>query len=76
MLSNLLRNEDFATGCNCSNFHANFFFAQSLLSFGQYEKTSSETTRFGGSILMRFKLLEPPQLLLHASQFAFKSVEK
>ena len=53
-----------------------FFFAQSMLSFGQYEINSSEATRFWGSILMRFELLEPPLFPLHAFQFAFKSVEK
>ena len=46
-----------------------------MLSFSQYEIKSSESTRFHGSILMRFKSLEPPQFTLHASQFAFKSVE-
>ena len=52
------------------------FFAQFMLSFGQYEMKSSEAARFRGSIFMRFKLLEPPQFLLHTSEFAFKSVEK
>ena len=51
-------------------------FANSMLSFSQYELKSSEATRFRGSISMRFKSLEPPQFLLHASQFVFKSVEK
>ena len=46
-----------------------------MLSFGQYEIKSSESTRFRGSILMRFESLEPPQFSLHASQFALKSVE-
>ena len=50
--------------------------AQSMLSFGQYEMKSSEATPFRGSISMQFKWLEPPQFPLHASQFAFKSVEK
>ena len=53
-----------------------FFSARSKLSFAQYEMKSSEATPFRGSILMRFKSLEPPQVLLYASQFAFKSVEK
>ena len=54
------------------------FFAESMLYFAQYELKSSETTPFRGSILflMRFRLLEPPQVLLHAPQFAFKSVKK
>ena len=54
------------------------FFAQFMLglSFGQYEMKSSEAARFRGSIFMRFKSLEPPQFLLHTSEFAFKSVEK
>ena len=51
-------------------------FDNSMLSFSQYELKSSEATRFRGSMLMRFKSLEPPQFLLHASQFAFKSVGK
>ena len=51
-------------------------FANSMLSFSQYELKSSEATRFRGSISMRFKSLEPPQILLHASQFALNSVEK
>ena len=41
---------------------------------GMYELKSSEATPFCGSISMRFKSLEPPQILLHASLFAFKSV--
>ena len=52
------------------------FFAESMLYFAQYERKSSEATPFRGSILMRFRLLEPPQVLLHAPQFAFKSVKK
>ena len=54
------------------------FFAESMLYFAQYELKSSEATPFCGSILilMRFRLLEPPQVLLHAPQFAFKSVKK
>ena len=36
------------------------FFAQSMLSYGQYELKSSEAAPFCGSILMRFKSLEPP----------------
>ena len=52
------------------------FFAQSMLSYGQYELKSSEATPFRGSILMRVESLEPPQSFLHASRFAFKSVEK
>ena len=51
-------------------------FANSMLSFSQYELKSSEATRFRGSISMRFKTLEPPQILLNASQFALNSVEK
>ena len=51
-------------------------FDNSMLSFSQYELKSSEATRFRGSILMRFKSLEPPQFILRASQFAFKSVGK
>ena len=46
-----------------------------MLSFGQYEIKSSESSRFHGSILLRFESLEPPQFSLHAPQFAFKSVE-
>ena len=42
-----------------------------MLSFGQYEMKSSEATLFRGSILNRFKSLEPPQVPLHASQFVF-----
>ena len=53
-----------------------FFFTRSMLSFAQYEMKSSETTPFRGSILMRLISLEPPQVLLHALQFAPKSVEK
>ena len=53
-----------------------FFFTRSMLSFAQYEMKSSEATPCRGSILMRFILLEPPQVLLHAFQFASKSVEK
>ena len=52
------------------------FFAQSMLSYGQYELKSSEATPFRGSILMQFKWLESPQSFLRASRFAFKSVEK
>ena len=44
-------------------------------SFVQYEIKSSGATPFLGPILMRFEWLEPPQVFLHASQFAFKSVE-
>ena len=44
-----------------------FFFTQSMLIYDQYELKSSEVTSFRESILMRFKLLEPPQLPLHAS---------
>ena len=51
------------------------FFAQYMLCFGQYEIKSYEATPLPGSILMRFKPLEPPQFSLHASQFAFKFVE-
>ena len=37
----------------------------------------SEATPFRESILMLFKLIvEPPQVPLHASQLALKSVEK
>ena len=32
-----------------------------MLSFGQYEIKPSESTRFRGSILMRFESLELPQ---------------
>ena len=46
-------------------------FARSMLSFAQYKMKKSEATPFRGSILMRFVLLEPPQVLLHAFQFAF-----
>ena len=42
-------------------------FANSMLYFSQYELKSSEATRFHGSILMRFRSLEPPQFLLHAT---------
>ena len=66
LLLNLLRNEDLASGCNRRNFYVNFF-AQSMLTFGQYKIKSSESTRFRGSILMRFESLEPPQFSLHAS---------
>ena len=52
------------------------FFAEFILSFAQYEMKSSEATSFRGSILMRFGLLEPPQVPLHASQLAFESVKK
>ena len=52
-----------------------FFSAESMLTFGQYEMKSSRATPFRESILMRFKSSELPQFL-HASQFAFKSVEK
>ena len=52
------------------------FFARSKLSFAQYEIKSSKITTCRGSFLMRFVSLEPPQFLLHASRFAFKSVEK
>ena len=52
------------------------FFPEFILSFAQYEMKSSDATPFRGSILMRFRLLEPPQVLLHAPQFAFKSVKK
>ena len=54
------------------------FFAESMLYFAQYELKSSEATPFRGSILflMWFRLLEPPQVLLRAPQFAFKSVKK
>ena len=48
-----------------------FFFAESMLSFGQYEMKSSEATPFLGSILMRCRSLESPQFPLHASHFAF-----
>ena len=41
------------------------FFAESMLYFAQYELESSEATPVLGSILMRFGLLEPPQVLLH-----------
>ena len=51
-------------------------FANSVLYFSQYVLESSEITRFRGSISMRFKSFEPLQFILHASQFAFKSVEK
>ena len=46
-----------------------------MLCLGQYEMKSSEARPFHGSILMSFEALEPPQFSLHASQFAFKSVE-
>ena len=52
------------------------FFAESMLSFGQHKMKSSEATPSRGSMLMRFKLLEPPQFPLHSLQFAIKSVEK
>ena len=52
------------------------FFAQSMLSYGQYELKSSEATPFRGSILLQFKSLESPRFFLHASQLVFKSVEK
>ena len=42
-------------------------FANSMLSFSQYELKSSEATRFRSSISMRFKSLEPPQFSLYAS---------
>ena len=51
------------------------FFAE-FISFAQYEMKSSEATPFRGSILMRFGLLEPPQVPLHASQLAFESFKK
>ena len=51
------------------------YFAQSRLSFGHYEIKSSQGTRFRGSILMRFTL-DLSQFPLHASKFAFKSLEK
>ena len=53
-----------------------FFFTRSILSFAQYEMKSSQATPFRGSILMKSISLEPPQVLLHGSQFASKSVEK
>ena len=46
-----------------------------MLSSGQYEIKSSESTRFHGTILMRLESIEPPQFSLHASQFDFKYVE-
>ena len=52
------------------------FFARSMLSFAQHEIKSSKIMTFRWSILMRFVSLESPQVLLHASQFAFTSVEK
>ena len=52
------------------------FFARSMLSFAQYEIKSSKIMTFRRSILMRFVSLESPQVLLHASSFAFTSVEK
>ena len=52
------------------------FFARSMRSFAQYEIKSSKITTFRWSILMRFISLESPQVLLHASRFAFTSVEK
>ena len=52
------------------------FFARSMLSFAQYEIKSSKITTFLWSIFMRFVSLELPQVLLHASRFAFTSVEK
>ena len=75
-LSNLLRNEDFATGWNRCNFNANYFRSISMLSFGQYETKSSGPTPFRGSMLMQFKSLEPPQFPPHALQISLKSVEK
>ena len=44
-----------------------FFFAESILSFAQYEMKSSDATPFRGAILMRFGSSEPPQVPLHAS---------
>ena len=52
------------------------FFPEFILSFAQYEMKSSDATHSRGSILMRFGLLEPPQVTLHASQLAFESVKK
>ena len=52
------------------------YFAQSILSFGQYEMKSSKARPFRGSIIMQFRWSEPSQFLPHVSQFAFKSVEK
>ena len=52
------------------------FFPEFILSFAQYEMKSSDATPFRGSILMQFGLLEPPQVLLHASQLAFESFKK
>ena len=52
------------------------FFARSMLSFAQYEIKSSEITTFRWSIFMWIVSLESPQVLLHASRFAFTSVEK
>ena len=51
------------------------FFAQSMLSFVQYEMKLSEATPFRWSILIRFESLELPQFPLRVSQFTFKSVE-
>ena len=42
-----------------------------LPAFSQHEMKSSRPTPSRGSILMRFKSLELPQFLLHASKFAF-----
>ena len=42
-------------------------FAQSMLSFGQFEIKSCEASRFRGSILMRFQSLEPPQFPIHTN---------
>ena len=74
LFSNLLRNENLRE-VEIAAILMPIFFAQSMLSFGQYEIKSSESTRFRGSILMRLESLEPPQFSLHASQFAFKYVE-
>ena len=43
-----------------------------MQSFGQYEIKSSESTRYRGSILMRFRLLEPPQLHIHCFLICFQ----
>ena len=47
-------------------------FAESMLSFAQYQIKSSEATPFRGSIVMRYKSLEPPQIPLHASPYYFQ----
>ena len=52
------------------------FFPEFILSFAQYDMKSSDATPFRGSILMRFGLLEAPQVPLHASQLAFESFKK